>query len=192
MTKKCNRIIRCIKAGEGGSVNDKTHPSGDSQVNVGCKILNRVPSAAKPVRRITKKRNNGIKGFLCSLSPVLRLRRKNKVPASSAMPKRSANRDNNRAGMIGIVKPSWARMMTIICTVNPQKSMRWALPGLGFFRIFACPRIYLKRPVQSPERFSSRPIRQTDRRLEKPTIIKMKAKAMRSRSKADIKIPPGL
>ncbi len=148
-------------------------------------MLSRVPSAAKPVKRITKKRSRGKRD-------AFRLKRKNKVPASSAIPRRSAKRDNNRAGMIGMVNPNWARMMTNSGTVNPQNSMRWALPGPGFFKIFACPRIYLKRPAQSPERFSSRPIRQTDHRLEKPTIIRMKAKAMRSRSKAEIKMsfPP--
>ena len=114
------------------------------------------------------------------------------VPARKAIPRRSAKRDNNRAGMIGMVNPNWAKMMTISGTVNPQNSMKCALPGPGFFRIFFWPRRYIKSPAQSPERFSSRPIRQTDHRFKKPTIIRTKAKAMRRRSKADIKIslPP--
>lgn len=132
--KKCSRIIRCINLGEEGSPIDASHPNGDSQLNWGCTILNRVPSAAKPVKRIKRKRKRGIKD-------LFRCTRKKRVPASSAIPSRSAKRDSSRAGMTGMVKPIWARIMTIIGTTNPQNNMRWALPGPGFFRIFECPRI---------------------------------------------------
>ena len=127
--KKCKRIIRCIKDGEGGMRIDTSHPRGDSHGNWGCKILSLVPAAAKPVKRMTKRRNKGIKDELF-------LKMKNRVPASKASPSRSVKRDNIRAGMIGMVKPIWARIMTIIGTMKPQNIMRWALPGPGFFRIF--------------------------------------------------------
>ena len=186
--KKCSRIIMTMRAMERGSMSDASCPKGDSQANGRCKTLNRAPSAAKPVKRIKRKMKSGKKGFRVDL-PVIdrfRLMRKKRVPARRAIPKMSAKRDSRRAGKIGRVNRNCARMMTTKGTMNPQNSMRCAFPGPGFFRIFLWSRRYFKSPAQSPERFSSRPIRQTDHRLENPTNIRMNATAMRSRSNDDI------
>ena len=69
--KKCSRIKMYKKAGEEGSVNDTSHPMGDSQENGDCRILNRVPSAAKPVARIHRKIKRGILGFWVALPDAI-------------------------------------------------------------------------------------------------------------------------
>ena len=132
------RIIVCIKIGDAGKPIDTSHPKGDAQLNCGCTILRRVPSAKKPVIRIISRMNSGNMAFWGTLGPVdlILLTRKNRVPASKAIPRISANRDTIWAGMGGKVRLNWAKIMIRRGITNPQNNMRWPIPGFRSLRIF--------------------------------------------------------
>jgi hypothetical protein len=51
---------------------------------------------------------------------IIRLTKKNKIPSIIAVPNTSVNRESNRAGNGGKVKPIWARTTMIKVTRKPE------------------------------------------------------------------------
>jgi hypothetical protein len=84
--------------------------------------LRRTPSARNPVTAIPSKRTIGTMVLLGDLGSEMsiRLTKKNMIPNIIAVPNRSVNRESNRAGNRGKVKPVWARTTMIKVTRNPE------------------------------------------------------------------------
>ncbi|MFZ0451606.1 MAG: hypothetical protein WAL98_20405 [Desulfatiglandaceae bacterium] len=101
-----------------------------------------------------------------------------------ADPRTSKRNEIKFARIFGIVKLNWAKLMMIKGMINPQNTMRWAMPIQRFFKTCFCPERYFRRPIKFPVRSSFCPRLKKVQRFLKPTSMIKRATAINKGSKA--------
>jgi hypothetical protein len=144
--------------GDEGRKDETANPTGADHIFPGPVMLSLKPSARKPVMSIIISIRRGKRLFSGPRSSLdISLPIKNIITAARKIrPVISSKRESTDAERSGSVRHVWANIITATGSTHPQNAVRCRAPRKGFFNIFLCPRMYLRRNHRSPGHLSGK------------------------------------